>query len=64
VDIDIVRGLALIGLIVGFFGIVFWAWSRKRKPEFDRAAKMPLEEDAPAEEPDPGQATTDRRTED
>ncbi len=28
-----------------FFGVVIWAWSRKRKPEFDEAARIPLEDD-------------------
>ncbi len=42
----VVRAAVLIFLIVGFLGMWAWAWSRKRKPEFDRAARMPLEEDA------------------
>ena len=29
-----------------FIGIVAWAWSRKRKADFDAAARLPLEEDA------------------
>jgi len=28
-----------------FLGVVVWAWSRKRKPEFDEAARIPLEDD-------------------
>ncbi|MCG8324130.1 MAG: cbb3-type cytochrome c oxidase subunit 3 [Thiotrichales bacterium] len=28
-----------------FIGIVIWAWSGKRKPEFDAAARIPLEDD-------------------
>ena len=27
---------------ITFVGIVFWAWSRKRKPEFDEAANAPF----------------------
>lgn len=27
---------------ITFLGIVFWAWSRKRKPEFDEAANAPF----------------------
>jgi len=46
-EMDFIRGALLIGLIVGFIGIWVWAWGRKRKPEFDQAARMPLEEDAP-----------------
>lgn len=46
-DANIIRGALLIGLIIGFVGIWIWAWSKKRKPDFDRAARMPLEEDVP-----------------
>ncbi len=45
-DPNILRGGILIALIIGFLGMWVWAWSSKRKPEFDRAAQMPLEEDA------------------
>jgi cytochrome c oxidase cbb3-type subunit IV len=42
---------------VTFIGIVYWAYSRKRKPEFDEAANAPfaLPDDAegPASRPDP-----------
>jgi cytochrome c oxidase cbb3-type subunit 4 len=48
-EMDFIRGAILIALIVGFVGVWVWAWSKKRKPEFDRAARMPLEEDAPNE---------------
>ena len=47
-DVNIIRGVLLVALIIGFLGIWAWAWSKKRKPEFDRAARMPLEEDEPA----------------
>ena len=55
-DINTLRGALLIALIIGFLGMVIWAWSRKRKPEFDQAARLPLEEDIPATgaEPAPG----------
>ncbi len=56
-DINFIRGAILIGLIVGFLGIWLWAWSKKRKPDFDRAARLPLEED----EKDEG---VERRSED
>lgn len=62
-EINIIRGLALIGLIVGFIGIFIWAWSKKRKPDFERAARAPLEEDAPAEAPDPEKTPSEQDTE-
>ena len=44
-DVNLIRGALLVGLIIGFAGMWIWAWSKKRKPDFDRAARMPLEED-------------------
>lgn len=44
-DMTFVRGAILLAMIIGFLGIWAWAWSRKRKPDFDRAAQLPLEED-------------------
>jgi len=32
-------------LIVLFAGIVVWAWSRRRRADFDATSKLPLEED-------------------
>jgi len=45
IDINLVRGLVLILLILGFLGIVVWAWSRNRKEEFEKMSMLPLEED-------------------
>ena len=45
IDINLVRGILLICLIIGFAGIWAWAWSKKRKPEFLAASMLPLEED-------------------
>jgi cytochrome c oxidase cbb3-type subunit 4 len=45
-DMTWVRGAILIAMVIGFLGIWAWAWSKKRKPEFDRMAQLPLEEDA------------------
>ena len=37
-------------VLVLFVGIVIWAWSGKRKQDFDEAANMPFDEDdVPAE---------------
>lgn len=54
-DPNIIRGAILIALIVGFIGMWAWAWSKKRQPEFEQAARLPLEEDfagAPQREDD------------
>jgi cytochrome c oxidase cbb3-type subunit 4 len=34
-----------IVVMVLFLGIVLWAYSSKRKPEFDEAARLPLDDD-------------------
>lgn len=47
-DVNIIRGAILIGLIIGFVGVWIWAWSRKRRSQFEEAARMPLEEDSTA----------------
>ena len=44
-DINFVRGLVLVLLIIGFAGIWAWAWSRKRKDQFDAMSQLPLHED-------------------
>ena len=45
-DMTLVRGLILVAMIIGFLGMWAWAWNKKRKPVFDEAARLPLEEDA------------------
>ena len=44
-DINVLRGVILLVLIFSFAGLWAWAWSRKRKPAFDEASLLPLEED-------------------
>ena len=29
-------------IVLGFVGLWFWAWSARRKEEFDDAARLPL----------------------
>jgi cytochrome c oxidase cbb3-type subunit 4 len=45
IDLDAVRGLLLIALMIGFLGVWAWAWSSKRKAVFHAASMSPLEED-------------------
>lgn len=44
-DLDLIRGLVLLVLIIGFVGVWVWAWSSKRKKVFHEASLLPLEED-------------------
>jgi len=39
-------GIITTGLLLLFIGGWIWAWSPKRKAEFDAAARLPLVEDA------------------
>jgi cytochrome c oxidase cbb3-type subunit 4 len=48
-DMGLVRGLITVALLVLFLGLCGWAWSRKRKKDFEEAAQLALdEEDRPA----------------
>jgi cytochrome c oxidase cbb3-type subunit 4 len=41
-DINTLRGLSTLFILLAFIGIVFWAYSGKRKKEFDEAANLPF----------------------
>jgi len=41
-DINTLRGLSTLFLLIAFIGLVFWAYSGKRKKEFDEAANLPF----------------------
>jgi cytochrome c oxidase cbb3-type subunit 4 len=41
----LLQSIWTILVMVIFFGIVVWAYSRKRKSEFDEAARLPLDDD-------------------
>jgi cytochrome c oxidase cbb3-type subunit 4 len=44
-DINTLRaGITVVALIT-FLGIVAWAWSSRRRADFDAAARLPLDED-------------------
>jgi len=44
-DINDLRGLLTAVLLFAFIGLCIWAWSGRRKAEFDAQAALPLEED-------------------
>ena len=48
-DINDFRGLMTAVTMFAFLGICAWAWSKKRKNDFDAIAGLPLEEDRPLE---------------
>ena len=44
-DINDLRGLLTAVLLFSFIGLWIWAWSSRRKTDFDASAALPLEED-------------------
>lgn len=44
-DINDVRGLLTAVLLFSFVGLWIWAWSSRRKADFEASAALPLEED-------------------
>jgi cytochrome c oxidase cbb3-type subunit IV len=40
--IDDLRVIIMVLALIAFVGIVFWAYSRKRKRDFEEAAKLPF----------------------
>lgn len=44
-DINVLRSLFTVLVFVTFIGIVWWAYSARRKESFDEAARLALEDD-------------------
>jgi cytochrome c oxidase cbb3-type subunit 4 len=44
-DINTVRTVITVAAMLAFLGIVAWAYSSRRKEDFDAAARLPFEED-------------------
>ena len=44
-DGNLIQVIWTLVVVVLFIGIVIWAWSGKRKQEFDEAANIPFNED-------------------
>ncbi len=44
-DLDVMRSIVTVLSFLTFLGIVFWAYSGRRKAAFDRAARSVLEEE-------------------
>jgi cytochrome c oxidase cbb3-type subunit 4 len=47
-DLPTLRGLFTLILMVAFIAIVIWAWSGKRRKDFEKMSRLPLEEDPPS----------------
>jgi cytochrome c oxidase cbb3-type subunit 4 len=46
-DFTLIQSLWSIVVLVAFLGIVFWAYSSKRKAAFDEAAQLPFDDEEP-----------------
>ena len=44
-DINTIRAGVTVAALITFLGIVAWAWSSRRRADFDAAARIPLDED-------------------
>ena len=44
-DINTLRGLLTLVLMLAFIGVWVWAWSKRRNRDFEESAALPLEED-------------------
>jgi cytochrome c oxidase cbb3-type subunit IV len=48
-DINDLRSIITVLMFFTFIGIVWWAFSSRRKDAYEAAARIPLEDDEPAE---------------
>jgi len=46
-DINDLRSVFLVLAVMLFAGIVWWAYSDRRKAAYDEAARLPLDDDSP-----------------
>jgi len=44
-NMNLMREAVTLVSFAAFLGIVIWAWSARRKSQFDAAARIPLDED-------------------
>ena len=56
-DAGFLHGIWTAALLAVFAAIVVWAWSGRRKRDFDEAARLPLDDDAD-EATEPGRENT------
>lgn len=44
-DINLLRSLVTLFAFITFLAIIVWAWSGRRKADFEQAARIPLDDD-------------------
>ena len=50
IDINTLRGLATVFCMVAFIGVVLWAYSDRKRKDFDEAANLPFSDKGQDEE--------------
>jgi cytochrome c oxidase cbb3-type subunit 4 len=56
------QSLWSIVILITFLGIVFWAYSSKRKSAFDEAARLPFDDELSSEENKPSSPPKNSRS--
>lgn len=44
--INLIRTVVTVASFVIFLGLMAWAWSKRRAPDFEQAARLPFADDA------------------
>ena len=60
-DVNDLRTVLLVLGFVSFVGIVLWAYSKRRRNDFDEAARLPFSEDDTVGSGDSRQGTREKR---
>lgn len=61
-DINTLRGISTIFVLLAFIGVCWWAFSPKRRKKFDEAARLPFaDDDTPAESKDNDSASDEHK---
>ncbi|MBA1200382.1 cbb3-type cytochrome c oxidase subunit 3 [Pseudomonas capeferrum] len=47
-DIQTIRGLGTVVVMVAFIGLALWVFNSRRKPDFDEATLLPFADDPEA----------------
>ena len=48
-DINTLRGIATIFVLLAFIGVVLWAYSSYKKKDFDEASQLPFADETESE---------------
>jgi len=54
-DFTLLQSIWSIVILITFLGIVVWAYSSKRKTDFDEAAQLPFDDGPPSDNNKPSQ---------